>query len=150
MRPHGIKPCNISRWGQLQGCMCLHTQPSKIPKPVIRAAKLTAVLAAAIYSIRQQSSSLFRVCASVYSGTNRGQWDRHCMPVCVSVCMCARSVLYLAALDSSASCSPNHVREVIQLMIEPELCVCVCVRACIFDQNGKALAGFSWLIATLL
>ncbi len=63
--------------------------------------------------------------------------------------MCACSVLYLAALNSLASCSSNHVREVIQLMIEPELCVCVCTCMHIYE-NGKALAGFSWLIAMLL
>lgn len=66
--------------------------------------------------------------------------------------MCVWSALYLAALNSSASCNANHVREVIRLMIEPELCVYVqvCVCVCMFVQNGKALAGFAWLFAVLL
>ena len=75
--------------------------------------------------------------------TEVNEEDVVCM--CVSVCMSACSVLYLAALNSSASCSLNHEHEVIQLMIEP---VCVCVNA--VYQNGKALVGFSRLIAILL
>lgn len=59
---------------------------------------------------------------------------------CVSVCVCAFSVLYLAALNFSASCSPHHMLEVIPLMTEPEMRVrvCPCTHACMFVGEGKA------------
>lgn len=43
--------------------------------------------------------------------------------MCVSEGVYVLSVLYLAALNSSNSCSLIHVREVIHLMMEPELFV---------------------------
>lgn len=67
MSPCGIKPCYISRWGQLQGCMCLHTQSPKIPKPVIRAAKSTPVLATAMFKdIGSRVQSVLGVCECAF------------------------------------------------------------------------------------
>lgn len=132
MRPHGIKPCNIFGWVQLQGCMCLHTQSPKIPKPVIRAAKLTAVLATAIYKVTgSRVQSLQCVCKCVFwHKMNSVKKTLHaCMCVSVWVCAC---VLYLAALNSLAICSPNHACEVIQLKTEPK---CVCIY-CISEWEG--------------
>lgn len=104
MRPHGIQPRNNSRWGQLQGCMSLHTQSLKSPKPVISLIELTAVLAAATYSIGPQSSvssGCVRASVCVLARAEVNEKDVACL--CVLVVF-----LYLAALNSSASCSPNH------------------------------------------
>ena len=129
MRPHGIKPCNISRWDQLQGCMCLHTQSPKIPKPVIRAAQLTAVFAAAISKVTgSRVESLQGVCKCVFQHKLRSM--KKTLHACVCLSVYVSSVLYLAALNSSASCNLNHEHEVIQLMIE-RVCVCVCLCVCV-------------------
>lgn len=84
-RPHGIKPCNISRWGQLHGCMCLHTQYPKIPKLAIRLAQLTAVLAAANYRVTGKTvQSLQGVCKCVFCHKQRS------LKKMLHACVCLR------------------------------------------------------------